>query len=103
MPATLSTSFDRLSSLRRAVLSWMPFSSAPDLPLHDILAAIDAKITTTTSTKSILATLDEWQGPLYKSLENSVAPVVAKALTIKIQNLFLSKYGRTNEPPPPHL
>jgi len=70
----------------------MPFSSAPDLPLHDILAAIDAKITTTTSTKDVVATLDEWQGPLYKSLENSVAPLVAKALTIKIQNLFLSKY-----------
>ena len=50
------------------------------------------QITITSSTKDILATLDEWQGPLYKSLENSVAPLVAKSLTSKIQNLFLSKY-----------
>ena len=92
MHGTLSTSFDKLSSLRRSVLSWLPFSSAPDLPLDDVLAAIDAKITTTTSTKNVLATLDEWQSPLYRSLENSVAPLVAKALTSKIQNLFLSKY-----------
>ena len=92
MRVALSTSIDKLSSLRRSVLSWVPFSSSPNVPLQDILAAIDAKITTTSSTKDVLATLDEWQGPLYKSLENSVAPLVAKALTSKIQNLFLSKY-----------
>lgn len=92
MHATLSTSLDKLSSLRRSVLGWMPFSSAPDLPLDAVLAAIDAKITTTTSTRDILATLDQWQAPLYKSLADSVAPLVAKALTSKIQNLFLSKY-----------
>ena len=88
MHATLSTSFDRLSSIRRAVLNGFNFR----WPVHDALAAIDAKITTTASTKDILATLDEWRSPLYKSLENSVAPLVAKALTSKIQNLFLSKY-----------
>ncbi len=92
MHATLSTSLGKLSSLRRSVLSWVPFSSAPGLPLHDILAAIDAKITTASPTKEILETLDKWQRPLYESLENSVAPLVAKALTSKIQNLFLSKY-----------
>jgi MoaA/NifB/PqqE/SkfB family radical SAM enzyme len=92
MDATRSASSDKLSSLRRSVLSWLPFSSAPDLALHDVLAAIDAKITATTSTKDVLDTLDQWQAPLCKSLENSVAPLVAKALTIKIQNLFLSKY-----------
>jgi len=70
----------------------MPFSSASAVPLHAALAAIDAKITVTSSTQDVLATLDEWQGPLYKSLENSLAPLVAKALTSKIQNLFLSKY-----------
>ena len=92
MHATLSASLDKLSSVGRAVLSRMPFSSASALPLHAALAAMDAKITVTSSTKDVLATLDEWQGPLYKSLENSVAPLVAKALTSKIQNLFLSKY-----------
>ena len=91
MHATLST-LGKLSSLRRSVLSWVPFSSAPSLPLDGALAAIDARITVTSSTKDVLATLDEWQGPLYKALENSVAPLVAKALTSKIQNLFLSKY-----------
>ncbi len=92
MRPALSTSFDKLSSLRRSVLGWMPFSSAPDMPLHDILAAIDAKVTTAAPVKEILETLDQWQAPLYKSLANSVAPLVAKALTNKIQNLFLSKY-----------
>ena len=90
MPATLST-FDKLSSLRRSVLNWLPFSSSAP-PIHEVLAAIDAQITTTTPARDILAALDQWQGPLYKSLENSVAPLVAKALTNKIQNLFLSKY-----------
>ena len=92
MHATLSASLDKLSSVGRAVLSRMPFSSASAVPLHAALAAIDAKITVTSSTQDVLATLDEWQGPLYKSLENSLAPLVAKALTSKIQNLFLSKY-----------
>ncbi len=92
MNQKLSTSFEKLSSMRRSVLGWNMFSSAPDLPLHDVLAAIDAKITATASTKNVLATLDKWQRPLYNSLEDSVAPLVAKALTTKIQNLFLSKY-----------
>src|SRR5579872_73777 len=82
----------QLSSLRRSMLSRLPFFSTPDLPLQDVLAAIDATITASTSTKDILDVLDQWQAPLCKSLENAVAPLVAKALTIKIQNLFLSKY-----------
>ena len=87
-----STSSDKMSSMRRSLLSWLPFSSAPDLPLHDILAAIDSKIITATPIREILETLDHWQAPLCKSLETSVAPLVATALTVKIQNLFLSKY-----------
>jgi MoaA/NifB/PqqE/SkfB family radical SAM enzyme len=92
MHAALSTSLDKLSSVGRAVFGRMPFSSTSNVPLDTVLAAIDARITTTASTRDILAALDEWQGPLYKSLEHSVAPLVAKALTVKIQNLFLSKY-----------
>ena len=88
MHPTFSASLDKLSSMRRSVLRWMPFSSALAMPLHDILAAIDAKITTTTSTKDVLATLDKWQAPLYKSLENSVARLVAKASPTKFRIYF---------------
>ena len=59
---------------------------------YETLAAIDATITPESCVKDILVTLERSKGLLYKSLANRVAPLPAKSLTIKILNLFLSKY-----------
>ncbi|MDP9112777.1 MAG: hypothetical protein M3O20_03745, partial [Acidobacteriota bacterium] len=64
----------------------------PDVRLHAALESMDAKITSATPLKDVLTTLDRTKKRLYKALQNSAAPLIAKALTIKIQNLFLSKY-----------
>jgi hypothetical protein len=63
----------------------------PHIRLHSALEAMEAKITPATPLKEILTTLDRSKKSLYKALQNS-APLTAKTLTIKIQNLFLSKY-----------
>lgn len=63
-----------------------------DVRLHKTLEALDAAIRPESCVKDILAALDRWKGRLYKSLANTMAPLPAKSLTIKILNLFLSKY-----------
>ena len=68
------------------------FLSHPDPQLHAILAAIDEKITPAAALEDILLALDQAKEKLHKSLQNKVAPLAAKSLTIKILNLFLSKY-----------
>jgi MoaA/NifB/PqqE/SkfB family radical SAM enzyme len=70
----------------------MSFLSASDTRLSRTLAAIDATITAESSVKDIFVTLEDSKGRIHKLLENSVGSLPAKLLTIKIQNLFLSKY-----------
>ena len=60
--------------------------------LHLMLAAIDATITPERHLEDLLVTIDQSKERLYKSLAKMVAPLPAKLLTLKILNLFLSKY-----------
>lgn len=68
------------------------FLSHPDPELHAILAVIDETITPDTAIEDILLTLDQAKHKIYGSLQKKTAPLAAKSLTIKILNLFLSKY-----------
>jgi MoaA/NifB/PqqE/SkfB family radical SAM enzyme len=66
--------------------------SGADLPLHAILAALDARMAPARSVENVVTTLEESKEQLYESLARTQSPLVAKSLTIKILNLFLSKY-----------
>src|ERR1700722_854310 len=70
----------------------MSFLSASDVRLSGTLAAIDGTITAGSPRKDIFVALDDSKGRIYKLLANAVGPLPAKLLTIKILNLFLSKY-----------
>ena len=63
-----------------------------DVRLHKTLEAIDAAIRPERCVKDIVVALDRWKGRLYGSLANTMVALPAKSLTIKILNLFLSKY-----------
>ena len=60
--------------------------------LVEMLTAIDATITPESHLEDLLVTIDQSKEGLYKSLARTVAPLPAKLLTLKILNLFLSKY-----------
>jgi len=70
--------------------------ASPALPadkhLELILGAIDAQITGDNSIDAILETLDASRVQVYESLRDKLDPLAAKSVTIKILNLFLSKY-----------
>ncbi len=83
----------RVLSKGRSVPANVPLPWANSVRLQGAIAKVAARVAGAASAGEALAALDESKAPLYDSLLRSRVPALpAKALTVKILNLFRAQY-----------
>ena len=69
------------TTVRKILRGFLGSATNADPKLETTLAALDATITPTSPLRNVLEALDEHKDPLYKSLQNIVSELPAKAVT----------------------